>query len=65
MKTKSFTTNSKHPLNRIYERLRKRSQRERYIYGVTPGFSIACHQAYTEGVNDTLRAVQEEVLPRY
>lgn len=65
---RSFTNDSKHPLNRIYERLRKRSYRTTsHSYMVNRGGNLrhAMHASYLRGVCDALKAVEEEDLVDY
>jgi hypothetical protein len=55
MKPRPFTKDKTHPLHVIYERLRKRASRRYPNWGYRK-------EAYLRGMNDALRAVNEELL---
>lgn len=64
----SYTNDSNHPLNFVYERLRKRAQRKANAYALRFGRrnveDAIRKNAYMRGVNETLKVVEAEVLQR-
>lgn len=54
----TFTKTKVHPLNRIYERLRKRSYRKFLAKGVF--YDVFDHEGYVKGVHDALAEVDKQ-----